>query len=155
MMKLYNRTGLSSLNGKGGYMSRYYIVTALDGIEIECLYYGYKKDHVITENSHLFCGSLLKLTNYCRRVIGIGWYIQILLNQSNSMYVSLNDFEKFINCNKICSIVDFEIELSMANYFVNQALDNGDKEKFHQAAGQLKKLLTIQNKVMNTSRVKL
>lgn len=106
------------------------IVAAKNGIEVQCLYYGYNKDNLVSNSKTLQHGDILTILNQKRYVVGVGWFILISINEKIKEFMSAKELEKAMNSNKLMSIIDTMLEYFNVSYQLDKALELRNKQLF-------------------------
>ncbi|MGO4887335.1 hypothetical protein ACJ2A9_06240 [Anaerobacillus sp. MEB173] len=122
------------------------MVLSSSRLQVECLYYGYEKEKAIRKQRFLSQGDIIELKNNCRFIPGIGWYVQVLINNIENEYILLNTIEAALMENKLAFIVDLEIELNVLSFQLNKALDDKNSTLFFTTVKRLNELNKIKHK---------
>ncbi|QHE53570.1 hypothetical protein [Pontibacillus sp. HMF3514] len=94
--------------------------------EADCFCTGEQHTNII----QLQKGDRIELTNERKYVEHLGWYFQIIVNESYHVYFLLSDLQKIYEYNLICSLLDLELEINYYEYKVDHALEYKEKEPF-------------------------
>jgi hypothetical protein len=82
------------------------IVSEKSGIVVQCLYYGYKRENMVSRTKTLHYGDTFSVSNQGKYVFGIGWYVLIIINGESKECVRIIQQEEAINYNKDKFIID-------------------------------------------------
>ena len=127
-------------------MSSYFVVKNTEGLWVDCLYYGSKKENAVRRLRHLKQGDHIKIKNQGKFIIGIGWYILILLNNEEKVFVFLKDLENAIETKHIQTLLDLELEQCYLGFLVDSALDTRNKELFMKVSKKYIELMSLKKK---------
>jgi hypothetical protein len=106
------------------------IISAKEGIEIQCLYYGYKKENIVSSLKTLQYGDILTVLNQKRYVVGVGWFVLISINEKTKDFMLVRELEEAMNSNKMISIIDTMLEYFNLSYQLDKALELRNKQLF-------------------------
>lgn len=106
------------------------IVADPNGINIQCLYYGHKKENLVCNTVTLKHGECLSITNQGKYIIGVGWFVLIETNNNTKEFMYVKDLEEAIHVGKVMSYIDCMLEYFNVSYQLDQSLASWDKEKF-------------------------
>nr|WP_295973549.1 IDEAL domain-containing protein [uncultured Bacillus sp.] len=120
-----------------------FIVAAKNGIDVECLYYGYKKDDMISKPLTLQFGDTLQIENQGKYIVGVGWFVLITINNKVKQYVCAEDLEEYIRTNDTVSPVDCMLDYFNLSYQLDKALENRDKAAFLSLTGKKSELSAL------------
>ena len=90
-------------------------------------------------------GDIIEVTRERKYVSGVGWYFLLIINNKYSYYTSINDIEAYYEEQKICSLLDLELEINCISFQVDQALDMKKEQLFSRSAMELTKLKQLYN----------
>jgi hypothetical protein len=97
---------------------------------VQCLYYGYKRENVVSSSKILNYGDILTISNEGKYVLGIGWFVLIIINGEIKDYVRTVELEKAIDSNQAQSLIDLMLEFFILSHQVDKALEDRNKELF-------------------------
>jgi hypothetical protein len=100
------------------------------GLVVQCLYYGYNLDNVVSSSKFLHYGDILSVTNEGKYVLGIGWFVLVIVNGESKEYVRTVDLENAVDTNKAQAILDLMLHSFIVSYQLDKALENRNKEHF-------------------------
>lgn len=120
-----------------------FIVAAKKEIEVECLYYGYKKEDIVTNKKTLSFGDRLTVENKGRYIVDVGWFVLITINNRGKEYMSASDLEEYIHANEVVSPIDCMLEYFNLSYQLDKALENRDKTTFLKLSERKKEVSAI------------
>ena len=129
------------------------IVAANKGIEVECLYYGYKKENLVSNVKTLQFGDVLTISNKGKYVVDVGWFVLITVNHSIKEYVSALDLEASISIENIMSPIDCMLEQFHISYQLDKALESRDKQKFIHFSEKKKELFFLYDRISSKEKV--
>lgn len=124
-------------------MGSYFMVTASEGLRVECVHYGSKKENAVQTVEKIKKGDIVKVKNQGRFICGIGWYILILVNNKVKMFASFKDLENAMETNQIQSLLDLELEQYCLGFLVDSALDTRNKDLFMKVSQKYKDLVLL------------
>jgi hypothetical protein len=116
------------------------IVADQFGIDIQCLYYGYKKENLVCNSVSLKQGDLLEITNQGRYIVGVGWFVLIRINNKIEEFMWVKELEEAIHVEKIMNSTDCLLQYFSVSYQLDQSLACRNKEKFLSLLGRKKEL---------------
>jgi bifunctional DNA-binding transcriptional regulator/antitoxin component of YhaV-PrlF toxin-antitoxin module len=131
-------------------MRSIFIVSISEGLKLDCLYYGYKKESVIRNYQEIKQGDILEITNQGKFIIGIGWYILIVINNQEKVYVSIRELEHAMETKEIQSFIEIELEQHYLTIQLDNALDSGNKELFMKVSEKYIKHASLKEKSIKT-----
>lgn len=136
-------------------VNSYFLVTTTEGFQLECLFYGNKKENVIKRLRDINQGDFVELTNWGKYINGIGWYIYIILNKRERLFVFYKNLEQAIETGVMKSLVDLQLEYSILCYQVDKALETRNRKLFLYASKKYNELFILKemtiHQVANTS----
>ncbi len=100
------------------------------GIVVQCLYYGYKRENVVSSTKILHYGDILTVSNEGKYVLGIGWFVLIIINGEIKDYVRIVELEKAIDSNQAQSVIDLMLDFFILSHQVDKTLEDRNKELF-------------------------
>ena len=106
------------------------IITDKMGLVVQCLYYGYNQDNVVSKSKFLHYGDILSVTNEGKFVQGIGWFVLVIVNGESKEYVRTVELENAIDSNKAQAILDLMLDSFIVSYQLDKSLENRNKEHF-------------------------
>jgi len=111
-------------------------------MQIGCLdlYYEFLKKNVMTVRQPLFTGDVVEITNEGMFVSGTGWFVVVLINDGNAVYVHTDQLEMMMSSNILYPLAELESELSLLYFKLNQALDSRNELLFLELAAKWKSL---------------
>lgn len=104
--------------------------------EVDCFCTGEQHSNII----QLQKGDRFIITNERKYVEHLGWYFQIVVNDSYHVFVLLSDIQRLYEKRLICSLLDLDLAINIYAYKVDQALEKKDKRKFDENVQQLEYL---------------
>jgi len=110
--------------------------------EVGCFCTGEQHTNII----QLQKGDRFELTSERKYVEHLGWYFQIIVNESYHVYILLSDLQRIYEHNLISSLLDLELEINYYTYKVDHALENKEKETFDYYVQQLEKARSLLDK---------
>jgi hypothetical protein len=116
------------------------IITDKNGIEVECLYYGYKKENLVSHSKTLQCGDVLTVSNEGKYIIGVGWFILISVNEKTKDYMRVRELEGAIDSGKAMPIIDCMLDYFNLSFQLDKALESRNKGLFLSLAEKKKEL---------------
>lgn len=75
-------------------------------------------------------GDIIEITPDRKYTVINGWYALVILNESFSFYIAVEDLEWYFVKEQIITMLDVDLKLNYYQYKINQALDEGDEETF-------------------------
>jgi hypothetical protein len=127
-------------------MGTYFIVSISEGLKVDCLYYGYKKENAIRKIQEIEQGDILEIMDQGKFIIGIGWYVLILINYKERVYVSIRELENAMETKEIQTLIDLELEYYYLSYQLDNALDSRNEKLFMMVSTKYKELVFLMGK---------
>ncbi|WP_077213074.1 hypothetical protein [Bacillus dakarensis] len=124
-------------------MGSYFMVTDSDGIRVECIHYGYKKENAIRSIQKLKKGDIVKVRNQGKFICGIGWYILIVINNKEKMFVYIKNLENAMESNQLQSLLDLELEKYYLGFLVDNALDTRNRDLFMKVSHKYREIVPL------------
>jgi hypothetical protein len=131
-------------------MRTYFIVSISKGIKVDCLYYGYKKENAIRNIQEIKQGDILEIMDLGRYIIGLGWYVLILINNKEKVYVSIRELESAIETKEIQTLIDIELEYYYLSYQLDTSLKSRNEELFMIVSKKYKQLVCLMKNSQKT-----
>lgn len=100
------------------------------GIKVKCLYYGSKLENMVSAIQVLNYGDKLLITDEGKYVFGIGWFIQIIVNEEEKNFVLVKELEEAIMSQNLQSIIDLLLEYTILSFQLDRALEFRQEELF-------------------------
>ncbi|MEH7123941.1 hypothetical protein V7122_05425 [Bacillus sp. JJ1532] len=125
------------------------IVKDKNGIIAECLYYGYKRENMVSGFFPLQYGDLLTISNHGKFVFGIGWFIFITINESKKEFLFMPDLEAAIHSKKLESCIDIMLDYSLSTFYLDKSLASRNKELFLTLSNKLKESSFLLHRITN------
>lgn len=132
-----------------------FIVAAKKEIEVECLYYGYKKEDLVSNKKTLYFGDRLTIENKGRYIVDVGWFVLITINNNVKEYMSASELEGYIHTNEVVSPIDCMLEYFNMSYQLDKALENRDKITFLKLSEQKKEVSAIYDMITEKTIIHL
>ncbi|MDG5789089.1 hypothetical protein QA612_16655 [Evansella sp. AB-P1] len=119
-------------------MGNYFIVSNTEGLNLLCIYYGNKKSNVIRNKEKISQGDILEILDEGKFILGLGWYVLVIINNEQSVFASISELEKGMEKKELQSLIDLELEHNYLKYQVERALILKNKELFKNVINQYK-----------------
>lgn len=103
-----------------------YIATKMFDHHIDCFCPDDDHSEVVTIHK----GDIIDITPERKYTVINGWYALVILNQSCSFYVAVEDLEWYFSKRQIVTMLDVDLQMNYYQYKINQSLDKGDEESF-------------------------
>lgn len=116
------------------------IVRDKSGIVVQCLYYGYKRENMMSNSKTLHCGDVLTVSNQGKYVLGIGWFVLISVNGEITDYVRTAELEEAINSDKALPVIDLMLDYFILSFQLDKSLELRKKELFLSLSEKQKEL---------------
>jgi hypothetical protein len=75
-------------------------------------------------------GDIIEITPERKYTVINGWYALVIINQSFSFYMAVEDIEWYFTKEQLISMLDVDLQLNYYQYKINQALDEADEISF-------------------------
>jgi len=75
-------------------------------------------------------GDIIEITPERKYTVINGWYALVIINQSFSFYMAVEDIEWYFTKEQMISMLDVDLKINYFQYKINQALDEGDEISF-------------------------
>lgn len=75
-------------------------------------------------------GDIIEITPERKYTVINGWYALVIINQSFSFYMAVEDIEWYFTKEQMISMLDVDLKVNYFQYKINQALDEGDEISF-------------------------
>lgn len=122
-------------------MHSFFLVVEDSGLEFRSLILGYSGQEKITVK-HLRFGDFIEVTNNGRYVLDQGWFISVIINEKERVYLALEDLEASLKGKQMMTFTDVLTKLNEWGHQLNLALDQKNKEWFMFVTRKLLKLQT-------------
>jgi hypothetical protein len=132
-------------------MVTHFIVSIPEGLKLDCLYYGYKKESAIRNIQEIKQGDIFEVMDQGKFITGIGWYVLILINSQDWEYVSIRDLENAMESKGIQTLIDLELEYYYLCYQLDNALDSRNRNLFMRISKKYKELVSLKEKTIKKS----
>lgn len=106
------------------------IVRDKNGIEVQCLYYGTKRDNMVSSSKTLYYGDILTVSNLGKYILGIGWFVLIIVNGQTKDFVRIVELENAIDTEKVQSVIDVMLDSFALSIQIDNALERRNEEQF-------------------------
>lgn len=106
------------------------IVADQNGIQIQCLCHGYKKENLVCRSIYLKQGQLLTIKNRKKYIVDTGWFVLVQINHDHEEFMFAEKLEEAIHSGKIMNEVDCLLRLFSVSYELDRSLASRDKEQF-------------------------
>ena len=123
------------------------IVTDKNGIEVKCLYYGYKKENLVSNSKTLQCGDVLTVSNQGKYIVGVGWFVLISVNEKIKDYMWVKKLEEAINSDKVMPIIDCMLDYFNLSFQLDKALESRNKQLFLSLSEKKKELSFLYDRI--------
>ncbi|AZV41329.1 hypothetical protein BAOM_0697 [Peribacillus asahii] len=123
------------------------IVSSENGIKVECLEYGYKKENLVSHSKTLQCGDVLTVSNKGKYVVGVGWFVLISVNKKIKDYMWTKELEEAIHSNKTMPIIDCMLDYFNVSFQLDRALESRNKQLFLSLSEKKTKLSFLYNRI--------
>ncbi len=125
----------------------YHIISATEGLLIRCLYYGSKKENLVTRDQYLNYGDWFEIGKRFKYIKEVGWFITIIVNDRKELFVHLHSIEQGIEARSVLPFVELHIEISILKFQLDRLLMKREKEHFFELAGRYKGVQQLLNVV--------
>jgi hypothetical protein len=105
-------------------------IVSISGLELDCLFFGYKKENAIRNFQTLQLADVLEIKDQGKFVSGVGWYILVTINHEERMFASINDLEGAMKSKGLQTLMDIELEQCYLRHQLDKALESGNKSLF-------------------------
>lgn len=75
-------------------------------------------------------GDIIEITPERKYTVINGWYALVIINQSFSFYMAVEDIEWYFTKEQLISMLDVDLQINYFQYKINQALDEADEISF-------------------------
>ena len=75
-------------------------------------------------------GDIIEITPERKYTVINGWYALVIINQSFSFYMAVEDIEWYFTKEQLITLLDVDLKINYFQYKINQALDEGDEISF-------------------------
>jgi len=75
-------------------------------------------------------GDILEITPERKYTVINGWYALVIINQSFSFYMAVEDIEWYFTKEQLISMLDVDLQINYYQFKINQALDEADEISF-------------------------
>ncbi|MCM3601265.1 IDEAL domain-containing protein [Robertmurraya korlensis] len=75
-------------------------------------------------------GDIIEISPERKYTVINGWYALVIINQSCSFYMAVEDIEWYFTKEQLISMLDVDLQINYYQYKINQALDEGDEKAF-------------------------
>lgn len=75
-------------------------------------------------------GDIIEITPERKYTVINGWYALVIINQSFSFFMAVEDIEWYFTKEQMISMLDVDLKINYFQYKINQALDEGDEISF-------------------------
>ncbi len=75
-------------------------------------------------------GDIIEITPERKYTVINGWYALVIINQSFSFYMAVEDIEWYFTKEQLISMLDVDLQINYYQYKINQALDEADEISF-------------------------
>jgi len=75
-------------------------------------------------------GDIIEITPDRKYTVINGWYALVIINQSFSFYMAVEDIEWYFTKEQLKSMLDVDLQINYYQYKINQALDEADEISF-------------------------
>lgn len=75
-------------------------------------------------------GDVIEISPERKYTVINGWYALVIINQSFSFYMAVEDIEWYFTKEQLISMLDVDLQINYYQYKINQALDEGDERSF-------------------------
>lgn len=85
-------------------------------------------------------GDVIEISMERKYVADMGWYFKVIINYQHSYFMAISDIERYYKQEKVCSLLDLELEMNFWKYQVDHALANREEKLFADVVNKLKKV---------------
>ncbi|SHT05490.1 Uncharacterised protein [Mycobacteroides abscessus subsp. abscessus] len=75
-------------------------------------------------------GDILEITPERKYTVINGWYALVIINQSFSFYMAVEDIEWYFTKEQLITMLDVDLQINYYQFKINQALDEADEISF-------------------------
>ncbi|KAB2328475.1 hypothetical protein F7731_25450 [Cytobacillus depressus] len=126
-----------------------FIVKEQDSIKVQCLYYGNKRENMVSGFLQLHYGDIITISNHGKFVFDVGWFIFITINESTKEFVFFRDLEAAIHSKKLESCIDVILDYSLSTFYLDKSLVNRNKELFLSLSNKLSESSFLFHRITN------
>lgn len=133
----------------------FHVVSNREGLLLNCSFYGTRKENLVAKEQYLCYGDSFEIGQDCKYIKGVGWFLLIVVNGKEEMFVQLESIEKALSENAVVTIVELQIEISLLKFKLDHVLKKRMEQEFYEIATkyngikQLNELTLV--KMRNTS----
>lgn len=120
-----------------------------EGLTLQCLYYGSKRENMVSGFIHLQYGDIITISNHGRFVFGTGWFIFIMINDSMREFALMRELEDAINTNRLQTGIDVMLDHSISIFYLDKSLVHRNKELFLSLSTKLKESSFLLHRITN------
>ncbi|MGO4889292.1 hypothetical protein ACJ2A9_16205 [Anaerobacillus sp. MEB173] len=117
-------------------MCFYIVVKKAFEHKVDCFHSGQQYRDVFRFNR----GDVIEITQERKYIAELGWYFRVNINNIVSYFMSISAIENYYRENKVCSLLDLELEVNYWDFQVDTALEKREENLFQTGAKQLKKV---------------
>lgn len=103
-----------------------YIAVKTFDHQVDCFCPDVDHSEVVT----ILKGDIIEVTPERKYTVINGWYALVIINESFSFYIAVEDLEWYFSKEQIVTMLDVDLKLNYYQYKINQALDAGDEKSF-------------------------
>lgn len=120
-----------------------FIVADPNGVHVQCLRHGYKKENLVSHSLFLKHGDLLTIRNRKKYIVDVGWFVLVRINDLQEEFMPADELEKAMQNERILNEIDCFLKLCSVSYYVDQALACRNKEEFIQLSAARNELAQL------------
>ncbi|QOR65976.1 hypothetical protein IM538_19555 [Cytobacillus suaedae] len=114
----------------------FHVVSNREGLLLNCIFYGTRKENLIAKEQYLCYGDSFEIGQDCKYIKGVGWFLLIIVNGREEMFVQLESIEKALSDRAVVTIVELQIEVSLLKFKLDHVLKKRMEQEFYEVAAK-------------------